>query len=992
MTDPYLEWLRRQAGIYRPNRPQQLPDIEATAPRLYGAPSVERLLGGRSVPRPTTTAPRPLAATILGEPSDATRTPIDRFRPRTTPTGPAPLDRPAFVNPDRARELGLTGERNATGLADLITGALDPAQASPQLRAMQLREAGVDVPAPASTPLENFSAGAQRQLGMPGVDLEEPQPLWQMAGSVVPFMAQQAVAGPLLEAPIAARLLRGVTGASRGARAGRMLTEEALGGMVPQAAVEGLAVGRGEETWQDAGRNLAIAAPAGAAFGSAMRGVRALPRAAQAGLGLGAGIAATSDDEDLSSLSGMAAIPLAVGFAGDATAAGRMLGGRFYSRLADHVAGMKIDKAPVQTWLGKLSAGGNFKKEEFDQVLRPWLAAQDPQARLTRDEVVQAVHENLPELREYLQGYSQVPKGTLSADQVQYEEYLPPGGTNPRNVLLQVPPLGRGWDDNLSAGAYFQSNHWRPRDVFAHTRMTDLPAVDGGEYLNLAELQSDWHQRGREEGYQQPLPANAKERLTQLDQERYAVGAQIDALRADLVQQAAGYEPGQGGGLRPNDLTREQRERYEALREASEELRALQARDEEIFRERDVLNSWHTNQRHKPPEGPFAPTSQWMGIGLKRAIDEAIGLGRRGLTWSTPEAISSALGLGGRVESLALVPTERATQGPGEFLHASALPMGSADVTDPGKLEELIGADLAARLRAAEPNHVGHRVLRGDDLHIVPKGNRTFYGEMIPQWLRAYGKELGIPLEVKDTDFRVGEVEFLRANDNPVDVGTFIHAHDRLRRSSNPDDQAAAEELADMADQFGDFVDPDTYGTEAYDNRVAAWWRGLSDYERRLAQTHTAIEPTTPPPRRVLFSDVVGQEVDDFLLRETSDMLKDRAEDADLDGDLEEKLRIEQRSAHMGRLADDLRDHLAQGRNTADWFDALSARDRGLVEDELDISLKNTTPTKPVRRQQSIDFPPELIERVKTKGQPLLGLLPFLVAAGLIPNREERPR
>ena len=50
------------------------------------------------------------------------------------------------------------------------------------------------------------------------------------------------------------------------------------------------------------------------------------------------------------------------------------------------------------------------------------------------------------------------------------------------------------------AGAY-RGPHWDQPNVLAHIRLNDRTLPDGKKVLFVEELQSDWHQQGREHGY-----------------------------------------------------------------------------------------------------------------------------------------------------------------------------------------------------------------------------------------------------------------------------------------------------------------------------------------------------------------------------------------------------------------------------------------------------------------------------------------------------------
>lgn len=58
----------------------------------------------------------------------------------------------------------------------------------------------------------------------------------------------------------------------------------------------------------------------------------------------------------------------------------------------------------------------------------------------------------------------------------------------------------------LPVGAkQFRSSHWEEPNVLAHVRYDERPSTDGKKTLFLEEIQSDWHQQGKQIGYRAPL-------------------------------------------------------------------------------------------------------------------------------------------------------------------------------------------------------------------------------------------------------------------------------------------------------------------------------------------------------------------------------------------------------------------------------------------------------------------------------------------------------
>ena len=80
-----------------------------------------------------------------------------------------------------------------------------------------------------------------------------------------------------------------------------------------------------------------------------------------------------------------------------------------------------------------------------------------------------------------------------------------PGGENYTELLLKLPAEPRG--SNIGN---LQSSHWDEPNVLAHVRFKDRTGPNGERILALEEVQSDWHQAGREDGYIGRLPKHFK--------------------------------------------------------------------------------------------------------------------------------------------------------------------------------------------------------------------------------------------------------------------------------------------------------------------------------------------------------------------------------------------------------------------------------------------------------------------------------------------------
>lgn len=205
-----------------------------------------------------------------------------------------------------------------------------------------------------------------------------------------------------------------------------------------------------------------------------------------------------------------------------------------------------------------------------------------------------------------------------------YEEYTLPGSERYREILITLPDAPSreeirrmrrvGWADNalddpraaelrrrvrLAEIRRYYGPHWDEGDVVVHLRVTDRALPDGRRVLFLEEVQSDWHQQGREQGYMRPGP--------ELERDIDELTALEDRLQSRMREWLR-------GGLdvaRAAEVGRE-------IDELHEQYRALEAK---IRRWRGI------------PEGPFAKT--WTDLALKRVLRMAAEEGFDLVGWTT---------------------------------------------------------------------------------------------------------------------------------------------------------------------------------------------------------------------------------------------------------------------------------------------------------------------------------------------------------------------
>jgi hypothetical protein len=115
----------------------------------------------------------------------------------------------------------------------------------------------------------------------------------------------------------------------------------------------------------------------------------------------------------------------------------------------------------------------------------------------------------------------------------EFSEYTEQGGEDYRELLLTLPNV---------AGP---STHWSEPNVVAHLRFKSRQSTDGKRVMFIEEVQSDWHQKGRDQGYARKLSDDERAELMEKthaawravdDAGKWLSKATVEALEAEKVR------------------------------------------------------------------------------------------------------------------------------------------------------------------------------------------------------------------------------------------------------------------------------------------------------------------------------------------------------------------------------------------------------------------------------------------------------------------------
>ena len=328
--------------------------------------------------------------------------------------------------------------------------------------------------------------------------------------------------------------------------------------------------------------------------------------------------------------------------------------------------------------------------------------------------------------------------GIVGEDDAKFGDYTLSGGKNYRELLLTMPAkqmdegaaaeqyysafIQKGgepdWKDlpkdqrkaiaeNMAdvgrrapSTAEFQSSHFDEPNVLAHVRFNDRVDADGAEVLFIEEVQSDWHQKGRREGYSGDVQELPKE----------AVLYEFDNSTGHHYQYVWSKESGRSGSIGAPGST-ETEARASAIRNES----------------RGVV-----------PNAPLKKT--WHEFALKRILRYAAENGYDKIAWTTGTQQADRYTLSHQVDAINALRYEDGT------FSIRAKPKGSqhwnvvAQNAKESELSDIVGKDMAAKISAQAKGEVEYS---GLDLQIGGEGMKGFYDKMLPAFLSKFGKKYG---------------------------------------------------------------------------------------------------------------------------------------------------------------------------------------------------------------------------------------------------------
>jgi hypothetical protein len=285
----------------------------------------------------------------------------------------------------------------------------------------------------------------------------------------------------------------------------------------------------------------------------------------------------------------------------------------------------------------------------------------------------------------------------------------------PHSVLEIESPISRKNNPDFNVPhAHTYDDPETDYNRIAHLRMKDRPTKDNKRGLFLEELQSDWAQLGRDEGFRQAYP-----KLTDVEERRF------------------------------QELLEDGRRNLEGDKLAE---------FESLIAKRDAYAS-----NPRIPSGPYVTdTKDWTALGLKHALKKAVEGGHDYMAWTTGAQQADRYDLSKQVNRVQLYEHPDS-----DYRRLVVNDLEGNEVVNenilPKQLPDFVGKEVADKLLTQEPmqyyrkagtNEPSYlRELKNMDLRIGGEGMKTYYDQLVPSTMNDILKQVGATERVKPIDF-----------------------------------------------------------------------------------------------------------------------------------------------------------------------------------------------------------------------------------------------
>jgi hypothetical protein len=348
-----------------------------------------------------------------------------------------------------------------------------------------------------------------------------------------------------------------------------------------------------------------------------------------------------------------------------------------------------------------------------------------------------------------------------------YGDYQIPGGQNYREILLQLPhfmdeerlmyldakkrhgglhpALAREYEQLKEQKASFNpeylSPHWEGNpNVLAHMRVSDRTTPEGKKLLHVEEVQSDWHQEGREKRNKRVKEVMAQQGISKQEAEK-------------LVPENYGYGPRFEKSVEAYYETKDGQRIPIGFGKTKEEAEA----NIDVGWKNLVDIKYETTERkvgEGVPDSPFK--KNWHELAMKRLINYASENGYDGIVITPGAEQAERYKMSSHIDNMTIgdehaglrqiswIPKGGRAEQALKFDKEGNVKQSMISELHGKNISDIFGKDLAEKIVQSKP----YERIEGVDLDVGGKGMAGFYDKMVPDYLNQFGKPYGAQVEL----------------------------------------------------------------------------------------------------------------------------------------------------------------------------------------------------------------------------------------------------
>jgi len=284
----------------------------------------------------------------------------------------------------------------------------------------------------------------------------------------------------------------------------------------------------------------------------------------------------------------------------------------------------------------------------------------------------------------------------------EHQRWSTPGGENYREILIKLPNKSLSTKDiafdlygkamafltegeknavhaemrkQFNARPEFKTTHYgADENILAHARVQDRTGPNGEKILHIEEIQSDWHQKGRKQGYNQNAENTYVDYLNDLEK-RVKENVKQEMLTQGVSEERAAIL----GERMANRMADDPRKLANYLGEGDKQMALHQAR---------------IKDRNSVPDAPFK--KDWHELVLKRLVDDAARNGYHKVVITPGAEQAKRYGISSQIDEIKHQRNEDGTYKVTAYKGDNNV--WSDYAATPKVLEDTLGADVAKKI------------------------------------------------------------------------------------------------------------------------------------------------------------------------------------------------------------------------------------------------------------------------------------------------------